>query len=133
MFSMIRFFHRCKSLPTFFVVGLLSATADCTANEETVQRITLDRSDWPAVVSTSTVLANDTVRQILSSVHDEEMIRIKIRHFADSGAAQWAHDLRTWLISFGIPDSIIWVQENGDEPQRLDILVGDSAATWLDH
>ena len=89
---MIRFFHRCKSLPTFVVVALLSATVDCTANEETVQRMTLDRSDWPAVVSTSTVLANDTVRQILSSVHDEEMIRIKIRHFADSGAAQWADD-----------------------------------------
>ena len=68
-------------------MGLFSATADCTANEEAVQRMTLDRSDWPAVVSTSTVLANDTVRQILNSVHDEEMIRIKIRHFADSGAA----------------------------------------------
>ena len=114
-------------------MGLFSATADCTANEEALQRMTLDRSDWPAVVSTSTVLANDTVRQILNSVHDEEMIRIKIRHFADSGAAQWADDLRTWLISFGIPNSIIWVQENGDEPQRLDILVGDPAATWLDN
>ena len=129
---MIRFFHRCKSLPTFFAVGLLSATADCTANEETVQRITLDRSDWPAVVSTSTVLANDVVRQILSSVHDEEMIRIKIRHFADSSAAQWAHDVRTWLVSFGIPASIILLQTNGDEPRRLDILVGDPAATWFD-
>ena len=131
MFSMIRFFHRCKSLPTFFVMGLFSATADCTANEEAVQRMTLDRSDWPAVVSTSTVLANDTVRQILSSVHDEERVRIKIRHFADSSSAQWARDVRTWLISFGIPDSIIWVHANGDESQRLDILVGDPAATWL--
>ena len=82
---------------------------------------------------TSTVLANDTVRQILSSVHDEEMIRIKIRHFADSSAAQWAHDVRTWLVSFGIPASIILLQTNGDEPRRLDILVGDPAATWLDN
>ena len=130
---MIRRFYRCKLLQIFFFVGFVSTTAVCTANEEAVQRITLDRSDWPAVVSTSMVLANDTVRQILSSVHDEEMIRIKIRHFADSGAAQWADDLRTWLISFGIPNSIIWVQENGDEPQRLDILVGDPAATWLDN
>ena len=129
---MIRFFHRCNSLPTFFVIGLFSATADCTANEETVQRMTLDRSDWPAVVSTSTVLANDTVRQILNSVHDEEMIRIKIRHFADSSAAQWAHDVRTWLVSFGIPASVILLQTNGDEPRRLDILVGDPAATWFD-
>ena len=115
----------------FFVVGLISAAADCAANEESVQRMTIDRSDWPAVVSTSTVLANDTVRQILSSVHDEERVRIKIRHFADSSSAQWARDVRTWLISFGIPDSIIWVHANGDESQRLDILVGDPAATWL--
>ncbi|MDB4826586.1 hypothetical protein OAI08_06855 [Gammaproteobacteria bacterium] len=129
---MIRRFHRCKSLPTFFFVGLLSVTADCTANEEAVQQMTLDRSDWPAVVSTSMVLANDTVRQILSSVHDEEMIRIKIRHFADSSSAQWARDVETWLVSFGIPASIIWVQTNGDEPQKLDILVGDPAAAWLD-
>lgn len=130
---MIRRFYRCKLLQIFFFVGFVSTTAVCTANEEAVQRITLDRSDWPAVVSTSMVLANDTVRQILSSVHDEEMIRIKIRHFADSSAAQWAHDVRTWLVSFGIPASIILLQTNGDEPRRLDILVGDPAATWLDH
>ncbi|MBX2870327.1 MAG: hypothetical protein KTR18_16725 [Acidiferrobacterales bacterium] len=95
----------------------LTAPAHLLAAGTLEQRIRM--SEWPEYVNGPNIAALPQVQKILSGFDENPGNQIIVRYPGGTSGTKWAHTMRDWFISYGVPNEYLKLQAGSGAPDQL--------------
>jgi len=83
----------------------------------------LPQEQWAKPKRAETILAMPQIVQILQELQEQPASNLLLRYPGGDEGTVWAHELRAWLVSFGLPSSMIEIRPGSSEAGMIEMQV----------
>ena len=83
----------------------------------------LPQEQWAKPKRAETILAMPQIVQVLQELQKQPASNLLLRYPGGDEGTVWAHELRAWLVSFGLPSSMIEIRPGSSEAGMIEMQV----------
>jgi hypothetical protein len=108
--------HRLQFL-FFAISGILFSSANAQEIE------TLSQAQWNIPRSATTIIGMPAIQNTVRKYQATSGSRIHIRYAGGDEGTLWVNELRSWLVSLGVPSRDIELLPGASSPEQLELRV----------
>lgn len=86
----------------------------------------LSKTDWDVPKRAETILQMTAIKQVFAELASASSGQLLIRYPGGDEGSLWAHELRAWLVSLGIPSGVIELRPGSSHAGVIELSVQDS-------